>query len=222
MGPASPTPSIPTVHVISDVICPWCYVGKRRLELAFSQMAEPQRVAVQWLPFELNPHMPAEGMDRSEYRATKFGSLEKSQELDSRLVEVGEEVGIEFRFDRIERTPNTFNAHRLVWKAATQGLQNAVVERLFRAYFVEGLDVGSREVLKAIGDAEGLQGASEFLEGDEGVERVKQELGIARRLRVSGVPFFIFNEKLPVSGAQTPDVLQAAFQEASDSGSDGN
>ncbi|MCP5114329.1 MAG: DsbA family oxidoreductase [bacterium] len=210
----------PTVHVISDVVCPWCYVGKRRLEIAFGQLSEPPSVVVQWLPFQLNPAMPAEGVDRNAYRQAKFGSIEKSTELDARLVSVGKEVGIEFRFDLIERTPNTFDAHRLVWAAAKQGSQNALVERLFRAYFVEGRDVGGSEVLIEIAETEGIEGAAKLFESEESVDRVKQELDIARGLQVQGVPFFVFGRRLSVSGAQTPEVLLAAFQEAA--ASDGN
>ena len=120
-----------TVDVISDVICPWCYIGKRRLEKAVAAVDGP--VGVRWLPFQLNPAMPKEGVSRSEYRTKKFGSWERSQELDARVVAVGQSEGIHFAFDRIERTPNTLDAHRLVGLAERQGVQDAVVEALFRA-----------------------------------------------------------------------------------------
>src|SRR5215471_14725014 len=116
------------VDVISDVICPWCYIGKRRLEKAVAALDGPARV--RWLPFQLNPTMPKEGISRKEYRTKKFGSWERSQELDARVVAVGTEVGIDFAFDRIERTPNTADAHRLIWLAGREHVQDAVVEAL--------------------------------------------------------------------------------------------
>src|SRR6516165_10259298 len=120
-----------TIDVISDVICPWCYIGKKRLEKAIASFAGQQEVRVSWLPFQLNPTMPKEGIDRKEYRIRKFGSWEKSLELDAKLIAVGQVEGIHFAFDRIERTPNTVDAHRLIWLAGQQGRQNAVVEALF-------------------------------------------------------------------------------------------
>ena len=128
------------VDVISDVICPWCYIGKRRLEKAIAAF-EGHQVQVRWLPFQLNPTMPKEGISRREYRIRKFGSWERSLELDARVVAVGETEGIHFAFDRIERTPNTVDAHRLIWLADQQGCQDAVVEALFVAYFTEGRDI---------------------------------------------------------------------------------
>src|SRR5689334_21939057 len=114
------------VDVISDVICPWCFIGKRRHEKALATLDAP--VKVRWLPFQLNPQMPKEGISRKEYRTKKFGSWERSQELDARVVVVGNEEGVHFAFDRIERTPNTLDAHRLIWLADKQGVQDAVVE----------------------------------------------------------------------------------------------
>src|SRR4029077_7022477 len=119
------------VDVISDVICPWCFIGKRRLEKAVAAVDGP--VGVRWLPFQLNPAMPKEGVSRREYRTRKFGSWERSLELDARVIAVGKSEGISFAFDRIDRTPNTFDAHRLIWLAERHGVQDAVVEALFRA-----------------------------------------------------------------------------------------
>jgi predicted DsbA family dithiol-disulfide isomerase len=122
------------IDVISDVICPWCYIGKRRLEKAIVALEGQSEVRVRWLPFQLNPMMPKEGISRKEYRTKKFGSWERSQELDAKLVAVGKTEGINFAFDRIERTPNTVDAHRLIWLADQQGVQDALVEAIFRAY----------------------------------------------------------------------------------------
>jgi predicted DsbA family dithiol-disulfide isomerase len=133
------------VDVISDVICPWCYIGKRRLEKAIAAHGGP--VKVRWLPFQLNPSMPQGGISRREYRTSKFGSWERSHELDAKLVAVGEAEGIHFAFNRIERTPNTLDAHRLIGLADQEGVQGTVVEALFRAYFTEGRDIGNRQTL---------------------------------------------------------------------------
>jgi predicted DsbA family dithiol-disulfide isomerase len=129
------------VDVISDVICPWCYIGKRRLERAIATVRDQHEVRVRWLPFQLNPTMPKEGIARRDYRIRKFGSWERSQELDAKVVAVGKDEGISFAFDRIERTPNTWDAHRLIGLAGTEGIQDAVVEAMFRAYFTQGRDL---------------------------------------------------------------------------------
>jgi predicted DsbA family dithiol-disulfide isomerase len=136
-----------SVDVISDVICPWCYIGKRRLETAIAAGEGQQAVRVRWLPFQLNPTMPKEGTSRREYRIIKLGSWERSLELEAKLVAVGETEGIPFAFDRIERTPNTVDAHRLIWLADQQGCQDAIVEALFRAYLQQGLRVISAFVV---------------------------------------------------------------------------
>ena len=121
-----------TVDVISDVICPWCYIGKRRLEKAIAALDGKHEVQVRWLPFQLNPDMPREGVSRNAYRIKKFGSWERSQELDARLIAVGETEGIHFAFDQMERTPNTLDAHQLIWLADQNGCQDAIMEALFR------------------------------------------------------------------------------------------
>src|ERR1700674_5426614 len=172
-----------TVDVISDVICPWCWIGKRRLEKAVASLAQP--VKVRWLPFQLNPTMPKEGVSRREYRTKKFGSWERSQDLDARVIAVGEAECIHFAFDRIERTPNTLDAHRLIWLAEKQGVQDAVVEALFRAYFTDGRDISNRQILVDVVGEAGLdpEKAEGLLDGDEGIEDVE-----ARRFPVDGVP----------------------------------
>ena len=202
------------VDVISDVICPWCYVGKRRLEKAVAAIGGP--VAVRWLPFQLNPAMPKEGVSRREYRTKKFGSWERSQELDARVVAVGEAEGIHFAFDRIERTPNTLDAHRLIGLAEKQGVQDAVVEALFRGYFTEGRDISNRQTLLDVVAKAGLDrhGAEAVLNSDGGLEAVKDADALARQLGVDGVPFFIVNGTLTLSGAQQPGAFLEAFRQA--------
>jgi predicted DsbA family dithiol-disulfide isomerase len=201
--------------VISDVICPWCFVGKRRLEEAVAALDGQHEVRVRWLPFQLNPAMPREGISRREYRTHKFGSWERSLALDARLIEVGKTEGIHFAFDRIERTPNTLDAHRLIWLAGGEGVQGAVVEALFRAYFTEGRDISNRQALLDVVAEAGLDRSKveAVLESDDGLEAVGEADQLPRRHRVEGVPFFVVSSKLTLSGAQPPDVFLEAFRQ---------
>jgi predicted DsbA family dithiol-disulfide isomerase len=203
--------------VISDVICPWCYIGKRRLEKAVVALGGP--VTVRWLPFQLSPTMPKEGVSRREYRTNKFGSWQRSQELDARVAAVGQSEGIPFAFDRIERTPNTLDAHRLIGLAEKQGVQDAVVEALFRAYFTEGRDIGNGQTLLDVVAEAGLvrHKAEALLNSEDGLEPMKDGDALARRFRVDGVPFFIVNGTLTLSGAQQPDAFLAVFRQATGS-----
>jgi predicted DsbA family dithiol-disulfide isomerase len=198
------------------VICPWCFIGQRRLEKAVAALEGPHEVRVRWLPFQLNPTMPQEGISRREYPTRKFGNWERSQALDARLVVVGEAEGIRFAFDRIERTPNTLHAHRLIWLADKEGVPGAVVEALFRAYFSEGRDIGDRPALLDVVAGAGLdrRRAADLLEGGEGLGAIQAADALARRLRVEGVPFFVVNETLTLSGAQPPEAFLAAFRRA--------
>jgi predicted DsbA family dithiol-disulfide isomerase len=206
------------IDVFSDVICPWCFIGKRRLEKAIAAMAQPHSVRVRWLPFQLNPQMPKEGISRRDYRTKKFGSWERSQELDAKVIAVGETEGIHFAFDRIERTPNTLDAHRLIWLADKHGVQDAVVEKLFQAYFTEGRDIGKRHTLVDVIAKAGLDPgeANTVLDGEDGLEVIKDAVEQVRRLGVEGVPFFNLNGKIALSGAQQLDVFLAAFRQAAD------
>jgi predicted DsbA family dithiol-disulfide isomerase len=202
------------VDVISDVICPWCYFGKRRLERAVAALDGPVRV--RWLPFQLNPTMPKEGLSRREHRTKKFGSWGRSVELDALVVAVGKIEGIPFALDRIERTPNTLDAHRLVGLAEGQGVQGAVVEALFRAYFTEGRDISNHQALLDVAAEAGLDRhqAEAVLNSDDGLEPIKEADALARRFRVDGVPFFIVNGTLTLSGAQQPEAFLEAFRQA--------
>ena len=132
-----------TIDVISDVICPWCLIGKRRLEKALGN----RPAVVSWHPFQLNPDMPREGIDRKSYRIRKFGSWERSQELDAQVAAAGQGEGITFNFDKMDRTPNTLDAHRIIWLAGERGVQDAVVEAMFLAYFTDGGDLSDRATL---------------------------------------------------------------------------
>jgi predicted DsbA family dithiol-disulfide isomerase len=203
--------------VFIDVICPWCLVGKRRLERALTMIGQ-ETVRVTWLPFELNPDMPKTGMDRRDYRTRKFGSQERSAQLDAQMTELGMGESIDFHFDLIVRTPNTFNAHRLIWLLRQTGGQDRLVEGLFRAYFAEGRDIGSDTVLQDVAVETGMERAkvSAFLQSDEGALQVSQEEEAARRAGLSGVPVFILNRRPLLVGAHPPEILASALRRAMD------
>jgi predicted DsbA family dithiol-disulfide isomerase len=207
-----------TVDVISDVICPWCFIGKRRLERAITALAGRHEVRVRWHPFQLNPQMPRGGMDRREYRTAKFGSWERSQALDAQVAAVGAAEGLVFAFDTMGRTPNTLDAHRLVRLAGREGIQDAVVEALFQAYFSKGRDISDRQTLLDVVAEAGLdRGRAEAeLDTDEGLAAMRAEEAESHRLGVQGVPFFIVNGKVALSGAQEPKAFLEAFERASD------
>jgi len=205
-----------SVDVISDVICPWCYIGKRRLETAIAAVDRQHYVKVQWHPFQLNPTMPKEGISRKEYRTRKFGSWERSLELDTKVTAVGESEGIHFAFDKSQRTPNTFDAHRLIWLAGQHDLQDAVVEALFRGYFTEGRDVGSLQILVDLATEAGLgrQVAEEMLSSEDGMEAIMTGQALSQQYDVTSVPFFIVNNAVTLSGAQAPETFIDAFKQA--------
>jgi predicted DsbA family dithiol-disulfide isomerase len=204
------------VDVISDVICPWCYIGKRRLEKAIGAVGGQHECRVRWHPFQLNPLMPKDGISRREYRIRKFGSWERSSDLDAHVAAAGAAEGIPFAFDRIERTPNTIDAHRLIWLADQQGVQDAIVEALFRAYFTDGRDISNRERLIDVVAQAGLdrQLAESVLNCDEGMDAIKAADEQVRRFRVDSVPFFIVNGGITLSGAQPPDTFLRTFKQA--------
>lgn len=206
-------PAIP-VTIYSDVICPWCFIGKRRFETALAAPDVTLRVDVSWRPFELNPDMPAEGMERSAYRAAKFGA-EKAQQLDAQMAQTGREVGIAFAFDKMQRTPNTRLAHRLIWQAErdSREAQNEVVNRLFEAYFEEGRDIGKIDVLVGIAKEAGLDAnaAKTALLADHTLEAVLDLEDEGIRMGIRGVPFFLLIGKYGVSGAQPPELWRDAL-----------
>jgi predicted DsbA family dithiol-disulfide isomerase len=204
--------AIMRIDIISDVVCPWCFIGKRRLEkaLALRSEIEPE---ITWRPFQLNPDMPEEGMARADYIASKFGDSGHSRRIHQTLAEAGASVGIEFAFERIARSPNTRNAHRLVRWATSAGLGGVVVDRLFRGYFLEGRDIGDCATLAEIAAAAGMDRAAAFafLTSDEGRAEIIAEDRNARRLGISAVPCFIFAGQYAVSGAQEPEFFLPVF-----------
>jgi predicted DsbA family dithiol-disulfide isomerase len=209
------------VDVVSDVVCPWCYIGKRRLEAAIAQMraSNPDLpFEIRWHPFQLNPDLPAEGIDRKAYLERKFGGGERAKQIYERVSAAGESVGIAFDFDAIVRQPNTLLAHRLVaWaQSRKEGDADALVEGLFRANFIEGRYVGSIDELVAIAVAAGYDPADAraFLESDDLTEIVAQSDQRAREMGIGGVPFFIFDGKTALSGAQEPATIVQAIAQA--------
>lgn len=205
-----------TVDVISDLICPWCYIGKRRLERAIASLPAGTEVRVRWHAYQLNPEMPKEGIDRRTYRTTKFGSWERSQQLDAQVTAAAQEEGLLFDLSKAARTPNTSNGHRVVWLAGQAGCQDAVVEALFRAYFVDGRDVGDAATLTEIASAAGLdrEQVATLLGGDGGTTEVREEEEQARQIGVQGVPLFVFDGRFAVSGAHDPATFLKVFEQA--------
>jgi predicted DsbA family dithiol-disulfide isomerase len=202
------------IDIYSDIVCPWCYVGKRRIERALTSLGGDLHVT--WRPFQLNPTMPLDGMDRTAYLKAKFGSLENFGRMKEQLLAAGEEEKIPFAFDKIQHTPNTFAAHRLVWYAAQRGKQDEVVEVLFRMYFLEGKNIGDVKVLTHIAVEAGLdrKETEHFLASDNGTVEVKGEEAVGHRLGIRGVPYFVFNGRTSLSGAQPPDIIVSAIQQA--------
>jgi predicted DsbA family dithiol-disulfide isomerase len=206
-----------TIDIVSDVVCPWCYIGKRRLEAALDARGQPPR-EIRWHPFQLNPDIPAAGVDRRGYLEAKFGGPERAREIYGRVEAAGREVGIPFAFERIARQPNTLDAHRLIAWAQSTALERAdgLVERLFKAYFTQGTNIGE------VGELARLAGEAGY-EAAEALAHLRSEAGLAeiaaadqrtKEMGISGVPFFIFNRRLAVSGAQPPEILADALAQA--------
>ena len=207
------------IDIISDVVCPWCYIGKRRIEAALElyaqQNPEAEKPTVTWRPFQLNPDMPAAGMSRQEYVTRKFGAS-RAKDIYSRVARVGAEVGVPFAFDKIARQPNTLAAHSLIGLAGSAGLQDQVKEALMHAYFIDGVDLTKTENLVAIATSAGLDRAAveKCLADPQSRQTVEEEDQRARAMGVQGVPFFIFNGKVAVSGAQEPAAQLDAMRQA--------
>lgn len=199
------------IDIFSDVICPWCFIGKRRLERALKE--RPQQTAIQWRAFQLNPDMPDQGMPRESYIQSKFGGPERAEQIYTRIREVGAGEDIGFRFDLIRRTPNTVKAHRLVHRATQLDKSEAVVEALFTGYFLEGVDIGDDGALVEIAVEGGLDGEQtrEFLASDDGRAEVWAETRFAYENNINGVPCFIFNRRYALSGAQDPEAFFPLF-----------
>ena len=210
------------IDIISDTVCPWCFIGKRRLETALRERPDHE-YQIGWRPFQLNPELPKGGMDRRQYLALKFGGGERAEQIYSHVTSAGRQERIAFDFAAMRRQPNSFDSHRLIrWAAQTQA-QDAVVEELFRRYFTEGADIGSRAVLLEVAQACGMDAGEvkRLLDTGTDSETVREEEQVARRMGVNGVPCFIVDRKYAVSGAQDASVLVNVFDLAARDRQDG-
>jgi predicted DsbA family dithiol-disulfide isomerase len=200
------------IDIVSDVICPWCFIGKRRLERALA-MAPQADLQIAWRPFQLNPDMPAEGMERAAYLQAKFGAA-RGGSMYAQVTAAGADEGIAFAFDRITRTPNTMKAHRLIRRAAETARQDAMVEALFRAYFLDGEDLGDDAALARIAQAAGFTAGDTvaYLASDVDEAETRREDSFAREVGIGGVPCFIIDRKFALSGAQPPEAFLEVFE----------
>ena len=205
------------IDVISDVICPWCYIGKRQLERAEDLLEKNKlRFTVAWHPFQLNPDMPADGVDRQQYRIAKFGSLERSRQMDQRITDTAASVGIEFHLEKLTCTPNTVNAHRVIRLGAQKGVQDDVVESLFYGYFCAGADIGDAETLAELGHKGGLdhEEVLAMLASDEGKREVLAGDEKAHHCGIQGVPSFALQGHVLFSGAVPGEEMADTFRRA--------
>lgn len=208
-----------TIDVVSDVVCPWCFVGKRKLERALELYREQNpgkpEPTVQFHPYELNPDLPEEGVSRKGYYEQKFGPA-KVKEIHARLEGVGKSVGIPFALESIPTQPNTRRIHALIELAGDHGVHHAMKEAFMKAFFIDAIDLSKRENIEAVAVAAGIpaDAVKAHLDNPASLVSVEEEVGHAKAIGVQGVPFFIFNQKLAVSGAQDPDVLLGAMAEA--------
>ena len=203
------------IDIVSDAICPWCYIGKRQLERALATLAqEGLRFSIHWNPFQLNPDMPREGRDRAAYRAMKFGNPERVRQIDERVTGAAADVGLPFRLDLIQRTPNTLDAHRLIWLAGREGVQDAVMEAVFVAYFTLGRDIGDRDVLADCAASGGMDRAAvaDFLAGEVAAQEMLAADGAAREAGVNGVPSFFLDGYGLYSGAMPAATMADALR----------
>lgn len=203
------------ITITSDFICPWCFIGERRLAKALQALPADTDIALEWRPFELNPDMPPEGQNRKTYRSLKFGSWERSQLLDAQTVAAAADDGIAFNYEAMEKTPNTFLAHRLMRLAERHGLATAIARAVFSAYFEQGRDIGDAATLADIAAENGLdrQQAEAYLAGEDGADEVRAAEQEGRERGVRGVPLFDIAGET-ISGAQSVETFTAALQRA--------
>lgn len=205
------------IDVVSDVVCPWCYLGKARLDLALAEIQDEISVDVNWRPYQLNPDYPPQGVDQKAELEKKLGGADRVEQAHAMLTQLGKEVGIDYDFDAIKIGPNTLDAHRLSLWAHAEGreMQDAVITGLFKANFEEGRNVGDHAVLADIAEKAGMNRdvITKLLDSDADKDTIVAEIDAARQMGVSGVPFFILDQKYAVSGAQTQDVLINALRD---------
>lgn len=213
-----------TVDVISDVVCPWCYVGQRNLQRALTTLGE-EKVSVRWRPYQLDPTLPPEGRDRQSYMQQKFGSAERIQAMHDRLREIGAEAGIAFNFEAIKVTPNTLDAHRVIRWASTagHGVQDRLVRQLFRLYFEKGANIGDHAILTEAAREAGMDASvvATLLSTMADKAEVQAEIATAQRMGVTGVPCFLLEGRYALMGAQPPDALADAIAKISEAKASG-
>lgn len=199
------------LDVVSDTVCPWCYIGKKRLDQAL-QMHGGEGITLVWRPFQLDASIPPGGVDRKSYMEKKFGA-ERAREVGNTIREFGNAVGIDFRFDLIEKSPNTLDSHRLIRWAGTAGCQNEMVDSLFRRYFEQGEDIGSHDVLADAAREVGMDTdiVRDLLSKDADRDLIAREDAMAREIGIQGVPSFVINSQWIVTGAQEPETLVRMF-----------
>lgn len=202
------------LDIISDTICPWCYIGKKRLDRALAERPD-LKLDIHWRAFQLDPSVPHEGIDRKTYLTRKFGASGAS--LFKAVAEAGASDGIKFAFEKIARTPNTLDSHRLIRWAANVDKQDAVVTLLFQRYFEEGQDIGDKDVLLGVADAVGMDRVlvEELLDSDADIDLIQKDDAIARSMGIGGVPCFLVNQKFVLMGAQEPQTLLRIFDRVS-------
>ena len=196
------------IDIVSDIVCPWCVIGFRNLKTAMKELQSELKFEIFWKPYELHPEIPQEGYDKKLYMSQKFGSSDRRSQYDE-ITKVGESVGFEFNFSKTERIPNTFMAHRLLWKAEQHNLQTELSEALFKAYFTDGLDIGSIETLSEISHSVGInkQESITFLESKEGGQEIADlEMDFIERSIVA-VPTYFINDKYIIQGGQEPETF---------------
>lgn len=201
------------IDVVSDVVCPWCYIGKRRLERAVQELSDDFNFDITYHPFELNPALPMEGVDQKQYLTKKFGGEARYTQLTQHVAQVAAGEGLTFDFDAQRVSPNTRNAHRVIELARQQGMQQVVKEAFMKAYFTDGIDLSKSENVTAIAVAAGMERGSveTLLEGEQGLAEIELAEAEMQRLGVSGVPFYIINNQYGISGAQPTDAFKRAF-----------
>lgn len=203
------------IKMFSDTICGWCYIGKERLKQALKEVGG-NSIQVTNLPFQLNPDMPMEGMDRIQYIKKKFGSIENAKPMYDNMILQGQQENLEIKLDKIKKTPNTVKSHLLIDYAKLNKVENEVMDSIFESYFFKAKDIGDENVLLEIGKKHDLdiKGLEKFITQKENLQKIDKLDTIAKQMGISGVPFYIFNDKISISGAETVENLTQAINKS--------
>jgi len=199
------------IDIVSDIVCPWCVIGFKKLSIAMQDLKNEAKFDIHWKAYQLHPEIPKEGFDKEEYMKIKFGESGGSRSRFDFIIEEGKKVGIEFNFDKTKNLPNTFLAHRLLWFSKSKGIQDVMAEALFEAYFSEGRDVGSMKELISISNEKGLNKdeIKDFLKSDIGSREVSRQELRAREMNIFSIPTYVINKKYSLVGGQEPDTFKA-------------